>query len=151
MSYFETDIEYAFTSIKDDLTAHPGRQDRSVILMAAGSEDSTTYDDAKGNEDWRQNYEYPMQLLLAMGVPIVLAAGNNGGEPNRQNIDTRPQIYQSEDMPLIIVGAANYDGERIPMSQGGPLLTVYAPGEKVEGISKDDFSSTEESGTSVGT
>ena len=151
MTYSELDFANAFELITDDLEAHPERQDRSVILIASGSEEPETYDRVKGDVKWQKNYEIPMEGLLAMGVPIVLAAGNYAEKPNRQNIDSRPQIYQSEDMPLINVGAASYEGERISMSQSGPRLTVYAPGEKVDGLFKDDFGSKLESGTSVGT
>lgn len=150
MTYSEVDFLHAFNLISDDLKAHPERQDRSVVLMASGSAEHDTYDNVKGNKEWQENYEFPIRKILTMGVPIVLAAGNYGKEPSRHNIDSRPQIYQSEDMPLINVGAANYDGDRIPMSQMGPLLTVYAPGENVEGLSKNDFNSKTETGTSVG-
>ncbi|KAH7347071.1 peptidase S8/S53 domain-containing protein [Pyrenochaeta sp. MPI-SDFR-AT-0127] len=134
MTYEESDFLDAFKQILSDLSAHPERQDRSVVLVASGSEEPDTYDNVKRELSYKYNYEIPMRSLLAMGVPIVLAAGNFAQEPNRQNIDSRPQIYQSEDIPLI---------------NSGLLVTVYAPGDNVEGLFKDDFTSKVQSGTSM--
>jgi hypothetical protein len=75
-----------------------------------------------------------------MGVPLVLAAGNDR-DPNtgyRQDVDYWPPNLETDNFPMIVVGAADQDGLRWPNSQGGSHLTTYAPGApSVQGVRKD--------------
>lgn len=61
-------------------------------------------------------------VLVSLDVPIVLSAGNYGGE-----INTYPPMLADE-LPLITVGAVDDKGEIASWSQGGPLLTTAAGG-----------------------
>jgi hypothetical protein len=144
------DFELAFNLIIKDINARPQRAHRSVIVITSAIEDSTTLADAKADSFARDTFEEPIRALFDLGVPIVCAAGNYGGDPNRQNIDTVPPVYATADFPLINVGAANYDGERLPMSQGGEHLTIYAPGSQVEAQSQIDMKAGKFTGTSIG-
>jgi major intracellular serine protease len=103
-----------------------------VILISSGTQDPSTLKDAKANKIDQQTFENPIKRLLDHGVPIVCAAGNYADNPNRQNIDTQPALYQAEDTPIINVGAASFAGERYTKSQAGSQLTLYAPGVEIE-------------------
>lgn len=150
MDLREGDFQDAFELVIQDLKAHPGRAHQSVILITLGSEEPTNYRDSKGDPIARMIFENPIKELLGLGVPIICAAGNEGDKPNRHNIDARPAVYQDEDIPLINVGAANYKGERLSMSQYGSQLTVYAPGFSVEAQSASDLETITATGTSIG-
>lgn len=55
---------------------------------------------------------------------VVTSSGNDGGD-----IDSLPGILSTNrDFPVITVGGVNEDGATLPESQGGPALTVCAPG-----------------------
>jgi hypothetical protein len=154
MTNEEEDFEDAFRKIEKNLVDHQDCQDRSVISITGRSEESAKHDDDKKDPVLQTRFELPMQSLLNMGVPIVLAAGNWATDTKRQKIDSRPQIYETNpNMPLINVGAASYKGERIKMSQVTPGRTMlYAPGENVVGTGqKGFFDSDPIPGTSVGT
>ena len=55
--------------------------------------------------------------LFKYGIPIVLASGNEG-ENGRQAIDQIPQVLETDDFPVINVGAATHEGKAAPFSQG---------------------------------
>ncbi|KAI3400365.1 hypothetical protein diail_3382 [Diaporthe ilicicola] len=61
-------------------------------------------------------------VLVSLDVPIVLSAGNYGGD-----INTYPPLLADE-LPLINVGAVDDKGEIATWSQGGALLTTAAGG-----------------------
>lgn len=55
---------------------------------------------------------------------VVTSSGNDGGD-----INSLPGILSTDgDFPIITVGAVDEDGVTLPESQGGPALTVCAPG-----------------------
>jgi hypothetical protein len=85
--------------------------------------------------------------ILARGVPIVLASGNADGAPD---ISAAPQRFEGPDLPLINVGAATLDGDVWHKSQGGPQLTLYAPGKDVTAQSKKNGEVHDVAGTSFG-
>jgi hypothetical protein len=145
---FENEVGNAFDLIFANIQAHPERAHQSVVLIASGSEDAYSYAIAKADETIRSIYEGGIQQILGLGIPIVCAAGNNAEKPGRQNIDTLPSVLQDENTPLINVGAADYEGNRILMSQHGSQLTVYAPGYLVESQSPVDLSPIVSTGTS---
>jgi hypothetical protein len=150
MMAFEGDFKLAFDLIIENLKAHPERAHRSVILIASGSEEKWTYADVKADR-WSQNvYEPGLRELSSLGVPIVCAAGNEANDPARQNIDSLPAAYQDDDTPIINVAAAAFDGNRLSMSQHGPQLTMYAPGDQLESQPVDDITVGRNSGSSVG-
>jgi hypothetical protein len=58
-------------------------------------------------------------------------------------------VLSAPDFPLINVGASDVNGERAVFSQGGPQLSVHAPGVGVEFSNKDGTQATGD-GTSYG-
>lgn len=139
-----------FELIVNNIKAHPDRAHSSVVLITYGTEKPITQEYLAGKYV-QDAYLPPLQELLGLGVPVVCAAGNYALEPgNRKNIDTIPPLLQSEDTPLINVGAADYEGNLVPKSQDGSQVTIYAPGRDVEAQSIHDELGQVTSGTSVG-
>lgn len=140
--------------VLEDLEANPDRQHRSVITFASGWQiskyDANTYEKLKNIEELQTTFGKTLRKVLNLGVPFVCAAGNYRQEPGRDNIDTMPALFQDEDTPLINVGAADYEGKRARMSQGGNQLTIYAPGVDIAVPQKEDFQEGIASGTSLG-
>lgn len=71
---------------------------------------------------------------MNMGVPVVVAAGNDGANFNIHSI---PPVLEGSDHPLITAGAADKDGRRACWnrntrgSNGDPQLTTYAVAARV--------------------
>jgi hypothetical protein len=150
---FEDDIPPALALVLRDIRDHPGRERRSVVLTATGSQDPLTYEDAKKDRRFQKWFVEGIKELHDLGVPFVCAAGNNANGAQRQNIDTAPAVFGDNDIPIIVVGAANYKGERVGMSQRGNQLTIYAPGQDVLVQTREDFNGNKDApmtGTSVG-
>lgn len=127
-----------------------GRQKNSVVILSAGMETSLTRDQLSTDATYLIEYYSPVRRLLDLGVPLICASGNFADQPGRQDIDSLPQLYQGDDLPIINVGAAGYDGQRWYKSQGGPVLTLYAPGVDVLTMSKVEQQHVRNSGTSLG-
>ena len=76
---------------------------------------------------------------------VVTSSGNNGGD-----IDSLPGILSTNrDFPVITVGAVDENGVTLPESQGGPALTVCAPGIVTCASSEPGTSSRTARGTSA--
>lgn len=146
----QADFHEAFQLIIQDLKNHPDRARRSVILIVSGSEDKYTLESARADDLVRDYFELPMEEILGLGVPIVCAAGNEALDSTRSNIDSVPAVFQDTDTPLINVGAADYNGNRVPKSQYGNQLTIYAPGDQVAAQSVEDLEESLNFGTSIG-
>jgi major intracellular serine protease len=144
-----TEFQFTFELILEDLKTHPERAHRSVILISMGTESPSTLKDSKEDEADQEIFEIPIKRLLDLGVPIICAAGNYADNPNRQNIDSQPALYQAEDTPIINVGAADFTGERYAKSQTGNQLTLYAPGVGIE-YGEFDIGKKLLTGTSLG-
>jgi hypothetical protein len=146
----DDDMQPAFDLILDDINANPGRAQHSVVLIAKGTTDSWTYQRAM-NDDWKKSdWLSGIKKLQDLGVPFICAAGNYGEDPMRPSIDTIPAVFQDDDTPIIVVGAADYEGARVPSSQLGPQLTVYAPGKEVLGQRREFKGEGTFTGTSMG-
>jgi hypothetical protein len=121
-----------------------------VVVNARGSIDTWTYEKAMSdywaNEDWLNG----IKKIQNLGVPFLCAAGNAGQDPNRLTIDTLPAVLQDKDTPIIVVGAADYEGARVPMSQLGSQLRIYAPGKEVLFQTRERGGESQNTGTSVG-
>jgi hypothetical protein len=85
--------------------------------------------------------------LFKAGIPVVASSGNR--RRNSDAINRLPQVLSAPDFPLINVGASDVNGERAVFSQGGPQLSVHAPGVGVEFSNKDGTQATGD-GTSYG-
>jgi hypothetical protein len=137
--------------VVDDLKNNPGRKARSVVVMSQHLPvDGLTYEKAKADFFYEAFYLTPMQQLSEMGVPWVLASGNDAVELGNPIQNGLPQVFQDDDNPLIIVGAAEYDGKRAAFSQLGRLSTLYAPGVGVDCQMKADKTHQLRDGTSYG-
>lgn len=105
----------AFAMIGQDV-AQRGLKGKAVISCSlTASEDSIT-------EMGIARLRRVLGVLVSLDVPIILSAGNYGGE-----INTYPPMLADE-LPLITVGAVDDKGEIASWSQGGPLLTTAAGG-----------------------
>jgi hypothetical protein len=140
----------ALWRIELDITSNPGRERQSVVVSSVGWTDysKTTYPEIRDDEYLQTTFGNQYRDILNLGVPIVLAAGNNDNEPT---IDALPQLMSDERTPFIVVGAADYDGSRRAGTQSGDQLTVYAPGGMCPLQTKKDFEKFDGSGTSIGT
>lgn len=145
------DFADGFKAVQQDLKAHPDRQHKSVVLTSRGTFPSYTPAEAKSNPWVQRTFGKTLKKLLDLGVPIVCASGNNTPkQPRAAVIDSLPMVLQADDMPIINVGAAQANGQRLAMSQDGPQVTIYAPGEQVKAQTKEDRNLLTQSGTSLG-
>lgn len=135
----------------NDINAHAGRSSRSVVItsLAIGA-GGITPEAAKMNEQMQTLYGDDLRALSKLGVPFVMASGNDADKPDRGDVNQLPKALQDDDIPLIIVGASDWEGKRAEFSQGGPLVTIYAPGVSVECQNKVDQRQAIASGTSLG-
>jgi hypothetical protein len=140
----------ALKLVVQDIEAHPERASKSVVLITWGSKQIWTYASVKADETSKENYEHAIKEVLDLGVPIVCASGNEAETVGRTDIDSLPAVYQDRDTPLINIGAATYEGDRLGMSQYGNQLTMYAPGYQVAVQGVNGFDTIYRSGTSVG-
>lgn len=88
-----------------------------------------------------------MSTLINIGVPVVLAAGNEATAGDNQ-VSQAPQIFANGNaFPIINVGSANADGVISDFSRRGDKVSIFADGEEVtcKGYYPD-----KESGTSFG-
>ncbi|KAJ0116607.1 hypothetical protein J7T55_009757 [Diaporthe amygdali] len=105
----------AFAMIGQDV-AQKGLKGKAVISCSlTASEDSIT-------EMGITRLRRVLGVLVSLDVPIILSAGNYGGD-----INTYPPMLADE-LPLITVGAVDDKGEIASWSQGGSLLTTAAGG-----------------------
>jgi hypothetical protein len=137
----------ALSLIQADIRATTEVGMRSVIVASTGGEKSTNHDEAREDPQGKLFLDY-FEALFAEGVVIVFSAGNqaNKGSPN---IDNMPKVLEDADTPIINVGGSTYEGDRYVSSQAGPQLTVYAPGEDVESLTKDNGLPFASDGTSI--
>jgi hypothetical protein len=145
------DIPEAFELIRKDIEANPGRGRRSVVFTALGSPESWTYETAMNDYYAKEDWLDGIKDLQNLGVPFLCAAGNFGQVPNRLTIDTLPAVLQDNNTPIIVVGAADYEGARELSSQIGSQLTVYAPGKEIVYQNRDRGGEGKGTGTSLGT
>jgi hypothetical protein len=132
-----------------DIKSNEGRASRSVVTTSLALGEGMTSEQAKSEMN-QKLYGNDLRKLSNLGVPFVAASGNEGRDPNRNLVDQVPMVFQDDDIPLIIVGASDYDGKRADYSQTGPLVTVYAPGSEVDCQTKVDGQHGVASGTSLG-
>jgi len=106
------------------------RLDKSVVSMSLGASKFKPLDDA-------------VEKLVAEGVAVVVAAGNNGGDAGATSPASAPNA--------LTVGASDINDARASFSNYGPVVDVHAPGVDVKsawntGVA--DYQSL--SGTSMG-
>lgn len=120
-----SNLNWALYKARDDIAAN-NREGKSVVLFAKSNKDLGI----PAGDGWPRMRSY-MKELFDMDVVVVNSAGNKGTRPGRRQIDTVPQLYESSDFPLIVAGAVDNEGLRVPLSQGPAHVTAWAPGFNV--------------------
>jgi hypothetical protein len=141
--------ENAMWEILNDIKAHPGREFRSVVTTGVAIDKFMTPAEAKADKEIQELYGDHLRELSALGVPFVTATGNGDSPDHPREVDQIPSVLQGDDMPLIVVGAADYEGHKWEKSQAGDLVTLYAPGVDIDCQFKDGTEFTD-SGSSLG-
>jgi hypothetical protein len=132
-----------FNMIIRDLRDSPERRKHSVVTMSIVGD---IYDGRKSYDMLRTAIGDVMDL----DVPVVVMAGNEGGDTTRRYIDTVPAVFARHDRrhPLIVVGSCDVSGRDSSFSQRGK--TIYAVGEDITAFRNDPSSpSTGLQGTSM--
>ncbi|KAI4663653.1 uncharacterized protein J4E78_004069 [Alternaria triticimaculans] len=160
------DIHNGFERIVADVIRRrrkiPGFQ--AVVVMSSGTERAVGDNGYKGytREEAENDYRAKQQIrwikqLFSYGVPVVLASGNEAETEGRKVIDHFPQVLETDDFPIINVGAATLAGKAAPFSQGlgtqqdpekRTQLTIYGVGVDVDVHDQYDGAATQDSGTS---
>jgi len=143
------DWENAMWLVVEDIKRND-RAAKSVVTTSMAIGKGMTAEEAKNNQQSQKLYGNHLRELSNLGVPFVASAGNDATDPNRKLVDQLPMLLSGDDIPLIIVGASDYDGKKADFSQAGPLVTIYAPGVDVECQTKEDGKSATVSGASIG-
>ena len=93
--------------------------------------------------------------LMLDDVIVICSAGNNALERDqngalRSNVDTAPAVFETDDYPLIVVGATDFAGNEADFSQKGDKVKILAPGAGIHCLEKGqrDPSTTPRDGTS---
>jgi hypothetical protein len=134
-----SDIPEGFREAARHIKEHD-RESRSVVVCASGDTRPSDPSDSQQTDMGALVSVIGARALFDLGVPLILAAGNdrNPDTGERQDVDYWPPNLEAENFPMIVVGAADEKGIRYPHSQGGSHLTTYAPGwEGVQGVLKD--------------
>jgi hypothetical protein len=134
-----------------------GRELKSVVQTSRSMGEGYVASDVlkiSANLKLDRLYNKLIRDLFALGVPLVVAAGNEADpvppEKGALLIDTFPSILKTPDLPIINVGASSRDRGRVPFSQYGPLLDVYALGYRIKAMTKVTKVDNIISGTSFG-
>ncbi|KAF2867475.1 peptidase S8/S53 domain-containing protein [Massariosphaeria phaeospora] len=143
-----SDSHEAFEEIQHDWILTPGREKKSVIISSMS--EPKIYMEAEGKTDFEDAWMETLHECHEKGVPVVFASGSLQMEdPDREEVDLLPMSMESKTIPVINVGSAKKDGSRDPLSQGGPKLTVHAPGDAVEVQTKVNEAKFEYYGSSM--
>ncbi|KAH7131789.1 peptidase S8/S53 domain-containing protein [Dendryphion nanum] len=135
--------------ILDDVQDNPDPASKSVVLMSmVFREEKFDSPEEARKSDTGAAVTERFGDLMDVGVPVVVSSGNYAllGSPRIDNI---PPILEGPDLPLIVVGAATYEGERAAFSQYGDQLSLYAPGTEVLAQMKTDRTSRKADGSSL--
>ncbi|ORX91632.1 peptidase S8/S53 domain-containing protein [Clohesyomyces aquaticus] len=142
------DMAEAYRLVLKDLRDNPQRTQQSIVLCSIGFDGGSTRETARQTLVGAAIDSY-LDSISKLGVPVVLAAGNDFHTQSPKIISHIPMVLEDFDRPIINVGASTLDGSRAGFSLGGPQLTIYAPGAPAEAQSKHDRVSMEISGTSL--
>lgn len=134
------ELTAGFEEVARDLQIHPVRQGFSVASL------SLVTDGPGGRQ--AALLARAIEKVMRLDVPVVCPAGNFGGQPGREEIDTYPALFASRDFPLIVVGSSSPQGEKSEWSQVGYELTLYAVGEDITCLMQSDVPATGLEGTS---
>lgn len=124
------------------IAAREERKGKSVIISSIGCQ----------NDQGDAMLMRPIfDAMFSIGVPFVSSTGNLGVF---FDINKLPKLLEGSDVPIINVGATDNLRQKADYSQGGPHLTLYAPGGlptyQLTGQSKENKVEREDKGTSFG-
>ncbi|RSL79299.1 hypothetical protein CEP52_017540 [Fusarium oligoseptatum] len=143
------EFQEALELILKDIGDHPERHKRSVVSTAISFVTDEWDDDDV--IDFRNVFE----KLFAEDIPFVCNSGNDDDESNDESelsdgadVDEYPGLMEGPDLPLIVVGSVNSQGQRSWFSKGGPHVTIHALGEDVLCMPKGGNVPKEDAGTS---
>lgn len=94
--------------------------------------------------------EHYLTKLIEEDVVVVSTAGNGGRIDQAVEVNRYPALFAAKGMPIIVVGAVDNWGRNATFSQGGPLVSVMAPGHNIECASNRFPGKQIQSGTSFG-
>ncbi|KAJ5594335.1 Subtilisin-like protease 2 [Penicillium hispanicum] len=124
----------------------------AVVNLSYGLGQSVL-DDSDLLDEYRQKY----LDMVKEGALLVVASGNYAETKGREDVDDYPGLFAGEDEfknNMIVVGSVNIFGIVARSSQGGPLVSIWAPGlvQDPEGLAcasnTDNHGYGERSGTS---
>ncbi|KAF2005135.1 subtilisin-like protein [Amniculicola lignicola CBS 123094] len=130
-----TGVIAGLDAIIKDLNApgHAGYKDKAVVVCAR-----STPPNANPAPELSVKFTQKLGKLFKLGVPVVWSAGNKAKETGRRMVDSLPAKLTSPTLPLIVVGASTFGGNRADFSQSGDKVTILAPGEGVFVHDKSD-------------
>jgi hypothetical protein len=119
------DWKNAMWEILRDIKAHPGRESKSIVTTAMAVGKKMTPAEAKADKNIQELYGDDLRESSRLGVPFVTAAGNGNLPREPRDVYQIPSMLQDDDIPIIVVGAADYSGKKWDRSQTGDLVTLY--------------------------
>ena len=142
---------WAFQQAKDDIIAK-GRRGKAVVEFARGAR--IVYPGIEDATPWRE-IKPILQSMFPEDIVVVTSSGNSGELPRHENVDSPPKIWSADNYPLIVVGAVDNQGKVAinpgkdkTFSQGGPKVTVWAPGKDVTCAAHNQNGNKLDTGTS---
>jgi Subtilase family len=94
----------------------------------------------------QNNIKKHLQDIIDLDVPIVMATGTFG--QSSPDVNSYPQLFAMDIEGIMLVGATNNEGALTKFSQGGPLVSAWAPGDNVAWMSGSGNTEVHKSGTS---
>ena len=142
---------WAYQQAKDDIIAK-GRRGKAVVAIARGA--SIVYPGIENTTPFRE-IKPILQSMFPEDIVVVTSSGNLGELPGHEEVDSPPKIWSADTYPLIVVGAVDNQGKVAlnpgktkSFSQGGPKVTVWAPGKDVTCAAHDQNGNKLDTGTS---
>ena len=118
------DIAWAWVKVYEDMLQHPNR--KAVVLFATGTNGPYSSRSIVP-QPWGFVHGFMKSIIDLDGV-IVVASGNRRDKKFRSDSDTYPALFESPQLPLIVVGAVDNSGALAGFSQGPSHVSLWAPG-----------------------
>lgn len=91
--------------------------------------------DDPANEPELEKFKALLSVMIKKGVIVVVAAGNDA-DKGYPEVDKYPALWGLE-LPIIVVGSVDQNGQRSDFSQYGPVVGAYAGGSGIECPAKE--------------
>ena len=138
-SILSSTLADALIEVKKDIQDNK-LQGKAVINFSFGLE----LQDSDRNKDWIKTM---IQQIVDLDVPFTIASGNSAAD-GRPTVDRYPALWAGDINGLIVVGATDNDGNLAAFSQGGPLVSVWAPAVQIRCADNQMGVNQKKSGTS---